>query len=139
MADPAKALKNESLKGKTVGTSLFDPISGKKIIEKDAKGWSDYEGVRYLFASPENKAAFDAEPKKHGAQPKMEALKCAVLGKTVTYASADGFADYNGVRYYTCCGGCTPMLRADPTKFVSSVSGAVQKPKPVKVTTPGGG
>lgn len=27
---------------------------------------------------------------------------------------ADGFVDYEGVRYYTCCGVCTGKAKADP-------------------------
>src|SRR5688572_22186323 len=63
--DPAKSLKSEALKGKLVGVSLFDPVSGARIIEKAAKGgFSDFDGVRFYFANADEKKAFDAEPKK---------------------------------------------------------------------------
>lgn len=132
MKDPAAALKNEKVKGKTIGVGLFDPISGKRIDEKKAKASSDYNGTRFLFESADNKAAFDLDPKKHGAMPKYESLICPIKQKTVTYATADGFVDFDGVRYYTCCGGCTPMARADAAKFIAADKKNVAPPKPVR-------
>ena len=137
MSDPVKALKNEKTKGRTVGLSMFDPVSGKKVLEPKAKGFTDYEKVRYLFVTDENKKAFDADPKKFAVAPKTEALTCPISGKAMTYASADNFVDYNGVRYYTCCPMCTPTLKADPSKFAASVAKAVQKPKAVPVVKQG--
>src|SRR6266545_7712952 len=46
--DQAKYLK--ASKGKTVGASLFDPITTKRIDPDKAASHSDYNGVRYFFA-----------------------------------------------------------------------------------------
>lgn len=132
MKDPAAVLKDEKIKGKTVGVALFDPISGKRIDEKKFKASSDFNGTRFLFESAENKAIFDLDPKKHGAMPKYESLICPIKQKVVTYATADGFVDYDGVRYYTCCGSCTPMARADGAKFIAADKKDAAKPKPVR-------
>ncbi len=48
---------------------------------------------------------------------------CAVMGGKVDIAKAtkDGlYADYNGSRYYFCCGGCPDTFKADPKKFASA-------------------
>jgi YHS domain-containing protein len=137
MANPTEALKAEMLKDKMVGVGLFDPVSGKRITEKKAKGSSDFAGVRFYFESEANKATFDAEPKKYGTAPKNEVMVCPVMGKKVTYATADSYVDYNGVRYYACCGGCSPMLKQDASKFASGVAKSVQAPKAVKAPKKG--
>ena len=128
--DPAKALKSPALKGKTAGVSLFDPVTGLRLDAKAARGGSsDFGGVRYLFASAENKKAFDAEPKKYGTSPAKEALFCPVMKHEVaSYAASGGYVDHEGVRYYVCCGGCMDGLKADPAKFVANASAAVKAP-----------
>ena len=114
--DPAAALKNEKLKGKLVGVSLFDPVSGARIEEKNAKGGSaDFNGVRYYFANADEKKEFDAEPKKFATAPKKDALFCAVMGHEVKdYASAGGYVNVGDTRYYVCCGDCLEAMKKDP-------------------------
>ena len=79
--DPAGMLKSKSLKGKTVGIFLFDPVSGKRLDAKKAEaGPSVYGGHAYYFQSADNQKAFDAAPKKFAAMPEKEALFCPVMG-----------------------------------------------------------
>lgn len=132
-ADPVKALKSENSKGKTIGLSLFDPTTGKRVDQKKAKGgFSDYEGVRFFFASEQGKSAFDADPKKYGVMPAKESLVCPVMNKKVTYTTAESYVDVKGVRYYLCCEGCEGIMKKDPSKFVGAAGKNVSTPKPVK-------
>ena len=135
--DPVKALKSDTLKGKLVGVSLFDPISGARMTEKAAKGVSsDFNGVRYYFASIDEKAKFDAEPKAFTKAPEKEALYCAVMGHELKdYATAGGYVDIENVRYYTCCMDCNAALKKDPSlaaKAKSAVKAVAAMDAPVK-------
>lgn len=130
LKDPAKALKGERVKGKTVGTGLFDPVSGIRIDLAKAAAWADHEGVRYPFSSTANRDAFQKEPKKYAVTPKQEALFCPVMSVPVaSMAKAHAFADHEGVRYYLCCGGCDSKFKANPSAFVANAKG---KTAPVK-------
>src|SRR5687768_8571554 len=54
-ADPQKHLKQSAEKKLVVGTFLYDPTTGVQIVAKDAKGNSDFAGVRYYFSSAAGK------------------------------------------------------------------------------------
>lgn len=127
--DPEKAIKAPSLKGKTFGESLFDPISNARITEKAAKASSDYNGIRYFFATTAEKETFDATPAKYTKAPAKEVLFCTVAGHAIkNYASAGGFVDIKGTRYYTCCGNCLAKLKADNSLADKTPADKVQKP-----------
>ena len=133
--NPTAVLKSDKLKGKTFGEFLFDPISNARITEKAAKASSDYKGTRYFFASVEEKATFDATPAKFTKTPAKEVLFCAVAGHAIkNYASAGGFLDINGTRYYTCCANCLAKLKADNT--LASKAPAAQLKKPSAMDAP---
>ncbi len=133
--DPNGNIAKMAKAGKTVGVSLFDPVSMKRLDAEKAKGgFSDFRGIRYYFATEDEKTAFDKEPKKYGMIPKKEALYCPVMGNPVkSYAKASGYADYEGVRYYFCCAGCDTKFAAEPAKFAESAKDHVKEP----VTMPG--
>lgn len=120
-------------KGKASGASLFDPVSGARLPhDKAIEEFSDYKGVRYLFANASNKAAFDKEPAKFGATPQKEALFCPVGKEKISgYEAATGFVDYKGVRYYTCCSGCGEEFKASPTKYVKNAEAHVKTPSAI--------
>ena len=127
--NPAKALKSAALKGKTVGVFLFDPISNARITGQTSKASSDYKGVRYLFTSTEEKATFDATPAKFLKAPTKEVLFCAVAGHAIkNYASAGGYQDINGTRYYTCCADCLAKLKADHKLATKAPESKVKNP-----------
>jgi YHS domain-containing protein len=127
--DPTTALKSDHLKGKTYGEFLFDPISNARITEKTAKASTDYKGTRYFFATAEEKTTFDASPTKFTKTPAKEVLFCAVAGHAIkNYASAGGFLDINGTRYYTCCGNCLAKLKADNTLASKAPVDQLKKP-----------
>ncbi|MBX3117447.1 MAG: YHS domain-containing protein [Fimbriimonadaceae bacterium] len=45
-------------------------------------------------------------------------ILCPVMGTVVEDKSkAVGYQDYNGKRYYFCCGSCPDEFKADPAKF----------------------
>lgn len=127
-ADPAKYLK--AAKDKTIGVFLFDPTTGLRIQPEKASGFTDYAGIRYYFASDSGKATFASNPKKYTVQPKKEALFCPVSKEAVkSYDKASGYGDYNGVRYYFCCGGCDKPFAQDPAKYAPNAAQAIQTPK----------
>lgn len=43
---------------------------------------------------------------------------CAVLGTKITPTKDTRISDYNGVRYYFCCGSCKPEFDLDPVKVI---------------------
>lgn len=128
--DPAAALKSDKLKGKTSGVFLFDPVSGARLDhDKAIKESSDFGGVRFLFASAANKAAFDKDPKKYGTLPQKEALYCAVGKEAVaSYEAASGFVDHKGVRFYMCCGGCEKDFAKAADKYADASVAYVKAP-----------
>ena len=130
--DPAKFLKQASDAGNVIGTSLFDPVSRLRQDPSKAVAWSDYKGVRFHFASAENKATFDADPTKYGTIPNKESLVCAVSGETVAdYGTSAGYADHNGVRYYACCAGCMAGLQKDIAELSKGPKVKVTAPKAI--------
>jgi YHS domain-containing protein len=132
---PAKALASKNLEGKLVGISLFDPVSGARISEKDAKGgFSDYKGTRFYFASADEKTSFDASPKKFGTAPTKEALFCPVFSAPIKdYASAGGYVDVAGTRYYVCCGSCLAKMKADAATYTVKATDKVKDPAAIDV------
>lgn len=138
--EPAKYVAARA-KGKAAGVFLFDPVTGNRIDHAKAiKEFSDYNGVRYLFASAEHKATFDKDPKKYGTLPTKEALYCSPGKEAVpTYGFSSGYVDYKGTRYYMCCAGCEKPWTQEPEKhaeasksYVKSPGIATEKPKPPK-------
>lgn len=126
---PVAALKSDDIKGKTVGTFLFDPVTGKRIVEKDSKGSTEFNGLRYLFASTANKATFDKDMKKYGTTPAKESLACPMTGEVVeTYSKASAYMDSEGVRYYLCCAGCETPFAKDMKTNAKKVAGKVTAP-----------
>jgi YHS domain-containing protein len=132
--DPKAAIKSPDVKGKTIGVSLFDPVSGLRIKPKKDTPFSDFEGVRYHFESAENKKSFDSEPKKFAGAPEKEALYCAVMDHGVaSYEAAGGYVDHEGVRYYICCAACMGKLKSDTAKYAAGASKAVKTPTTLAV------
>lgn len=132
VADPAKALKAEKVKGKTLGTFLFDPVSGQRLEANKAAATADFNGLRYPFASAANKAAFEKDAKKYAATPKMESVYCPVMKSPIASISkANSYVDHEGTRYYMCCGGCDGKFKANPAAYIGNAKDKVQAPKAV--------
>lgn len=126
--NPTKYTK--AAEGKTIGYSLFDPVSGIRVDSKKAKGTMDFGGVRYYFASEDDLAAFKADSKKYTKAPEKEVLYCAVMGHAIEdYATAGAYVDIKGIRYYTCCGDCQAEMKKAPDGFTSKVKDKVAAPK----------
>lgn len=127
--EPVSALKSDDIKGKTVGVFLFDPVTGKRIDAKAAKASTEFNGLRYLFASTANKAEFDKDMKKYGTIPAKESLACPMTGEVVeTYSKASAYMDSEGVRYYLCCAGCEAPFAKDMRGNAKKVAGKVTAP-----------
>ena len=129
--EPAKYAELRSEDKTAAGVFLFDPISGNRLKSNDAKGgYTDYKGVRYMFASKENKKKFDANMSKFGTLPKQDALYCPVAKEEVeSYAAASGYHDFEGVRYYFCCAGCEAPFKKNPKEYISNAKGHTGAPK----------
>lgn len=121
------SMKKEGIEGEF----LFDPVSGKRITSKQAKGGSmDFNSVRYLFESEANFKTFAANPKAFTAPVTKVALYCPVMGHAVkSYAESGAFADYNGTRYFLCCPDCLSAFQKEPGKFAPKAAAAVMAPK----------
>lgn len=134
--NPEGFLKTQRSAKNTVGVSLFDPVSRKRLDDSKAKATADFESIRYPFESEANRASFLANPKKFASIPSKEALYCPV-GKEVvpTYSKASDYVDYDGVRWYMCCAGCGGPFEKDPQKYL--IAGAeknIQSAKSIKAT-----
>jgi len=94
----------------------FDPVllSQGKEQKGDEKILVDHKGFKYLFASAENKAKFEKEPKRYGIQMEGE---CPVV------PGAEGnpeiFTVYNERIYIFATENCLTSFKADPKKYVN--------------------
>ncbi|HZT43848.1 MAG TPA: YHS domain-containing protein [Chthonomonadaceae bacterium] len=127
--EPAKYAKDS--KGKVIGMSLFDPVTTKRIDPDKAAGHSDVHGVRYFFASADDKKSFDKNPKKYTASPEKHVLYCPVNNQAVaSYAAASDYSDVKGTRYYFCCAGCKPAFDKDPDKYLKGIDEKIKAQQP---------
>ncbi len=125
-AKPEEFFKQAEEKQAVVGVSLFDPISHKRVTEEDAKATFDYNGVRWLFQSQENRAEFESSPELYAASPSRHSLTCPVMGsKMESPAQAEGYMDHKGVRWYFCCGGCDVSFASNPDHWAEKHKDAV--------------
>lgn len=127
--EPAKYAAQRA-KGTASGAFLFDPVTGARLNhDKAIHEFSDYNGVRFMFASAENKAVFDMDPKKYGALPVKEALYCSPGKEAVpSYGFSSGYVDHKGVRYYMCCAGCEKPWAKEPDKHAEASKAYVKMP-----------
>lgn len=77
-----------------------------------------------------DKASIDTAGENNSDAPEVEAelvefrnndgeLVCPVMGDVIGSADeAFAFQDYEGTRYYFCCGMCPDSFEADPDKYV---------------------
>lgn len=132
--EPAKFVKKASEGKAAIGFFLFDPVSGLRLEFKEAPAnFTDYKGTRYFFENADNKKAFEGMKEKFATAPEKEVLKCSVVGHDFEgYAGAGAFADYEGVRYYFCCGDCLANFKKEPAKYAGPVQSKVQAPKALR-------
>lgn len=45
---------------------------------------------------------------------------CAVMGEPMADVSTKGYHDYNGARYWFCCGGCDATFKKEPLKYLEA-------------------
>lgn len=120
--DPAKYVKEFKNEG-LIGLAQFDVIARRRIDPKKATFYSDFNHVRYYFFTEENKKAFDADPKKASATPTKEVIdKCPVMGSEINVAKTPDYTDFEGVRYYFCCAGCSGTFAKDPAKYAQKTN-----------------
>lgn len=132
--DPEGTLKETAGKGLLVGTSLFDPVSGARIKETSDEPSSIYKGVKYFFANAGEKTTFDAAPARYTTAPAKELLHCPMQNADIkSYASAGGYVDYGGVRYYVCCADCLSMMHKDPASHTSAFADKATTAKPEEI------
>jgi YHS domain-containing protein len=135
IADPETMLKAAHDKDLMVGTCLFDPVSGARVVAKDDTPLTRRITTTFYFTSTDDKAKFDADPDKYMKAPDKELLHCPVLDSDIKdYASAGGFVDYKGVRYYVCCTDCLATIRKDPAKYADKFADKASACKPENQT-----
>lgn len=118
---PDKFLATQAKAGNTVGVSMFDVVSRRRIDAAKAPSFSDVGGIRYPFESKDNAMVFLAAQEKLSVAPKKEALYCPVMKQPIASASkAWGYVDHEGVRWYLCCAGCEGPFTKDPASFVTA-------------------
>lgn len=118
---PAKFLETQARAKKTAGVFLFDPVSRQRLELGKAFETADYAGIRYPFASMENKTKFVANPNSFAKLPEKEALYCPVGKEAVpSYSKASDYVDHDGVRWFMCCAGCGAPFEKEPTKYLVS-------------------
>lgn len=126
-AKPAEHLKKAAEAKKVIATSLFDPVTGRRLEKDGIEGTFDYQGVRWQFSSTDSLDAFKKEPKTYAKLPEKEALFCPVMKSEIASPSeAVAYEDYEGVRYYICCGGCVGKFAGDPAKFAPNAASYVK-------------
>jgi YHS domain-containing protein len=117
---------------RVIGAFLFDPTTGMRIEPKNAKGSTDYAGLRYWFSTADGMKAFNANPGQYVLNVKSETLTCPVSGKKLaSYHEAGGYKVYEGVAYYFCCGDCMATFGKDPGKFVAKSKSELRAPQAV--------
>ena len=126
MKDPKAAIAKATKANKAIGAFQYDPVSGGKIDGKKAAASSDYKAIRYYFANADEKKSFDAEPTKYLAEVKSAAYFCPVMNHATEPTKAGAFVDYNGTRYFLCCGGCLASFKKDPAKFAANAASATK-------------
>jgi len=120
---------SKAKEGKTIGVFLFDPVSGMRVDSKKGKGPIDYKGVRYYFSNDANLATFKGDSAKFATAPEKEVLYCSVMKHGIeNYDTAGAYGDYEGVRYYFCCGDCLAAMKKDAAGVAKGVANKVTKP-----------
>ncbi len=59
---------------------IVDPVCGKVLTEREAKGAAFYNGRIYYFCSIEHRDVFNADPARYACNVKAMALKVGVMG-----------------------------------------------------------
>lgn len=120
VGSPETHIAKRRLAGDTVGVSLFDPVTRKRLDLTKAQATSDFEGLRYPFAREEDRRSFELNPKRFVA-PAKEALFCPVGREAIpTHSKASDYRDHDGVRWYFCCAGCDDSFVKDPAKYLDA-------------------
>lgn len=115
--NPERFLKKDS--GSIIGWSVFDVVSKRPIDPEKAKAHTEYEGIRYFFASEENRSLFDKNPKQYAKAPDNEYVEVAVLD-TVSWKDLKGYVEHQGARYYVCDDHCFDEFAKNPTEFAKN-------------------
>ena len=85
---------------------------GAKVIETQSSGQESAPNQTSNDSGASNAAAVVDFTNEKGQ------IVCPVSGDTIADKSkAAGFEDYNGKRYYFCCGMCPPEFKKDPAKW----------------------
>jgi YHS domain-containing protein len=132
--EPSKYVLKAAKEGKAIGYFLFEPTTGAKLDSKKLPTlYADHKGVRYFFASADNKKAFDADHARFDKPITKEVMYCSVMDHAIDGVGAAGsYADFEGVRYYFCCMDCNAAFKKEPTKYAESVKGKIQESKATK-------
>lgn len=127
LENPRGAIQRSALADRTVGVFLFDPVSMERILPEDSEMYADHRGIRYFFETEESRSLFVSSPQRYSAYPDREALHCPVMDVPLpSYASASGYRDFEGVRYYFCCPGCDGAFDESPETYAAKAADYVR-------------
>lgn len=126
LRDPKPLLVEAVKEKRTVGTFIYDPVTGLRINGAKAPEYMDYASIRYFFNSKEEKKAFDTNPGAYVSDIKSEAYFCPVSKHSTSWQNAAGFADYHSVRYFLADADSVKAFKADPAKYVDNAKGATR-------------
>jgi YHS domain-containing protein len=96
----------------------LDPVilvTGKEVFGKSALSVV-HDGLMYLFATPDNKAAFEKAPERYAVQ---QHGACARMGGTVT-GNPELFTLHEGRIYLFGSEECLKRFRATPSSFINT-------------------
>ena len=119
-ADPKAAIDAASKAERVAGTSLYDPVSGKRLSANLVRGgYAVHHAIRYAFENPRNRNAFQTEPAKY-TERMVEVMYCPVMDvPLVNLYGTSGFVDVDGMRVYLCCDMCLGKMRRSPSTYAA--------------------
>ncbi|MDE2126954.1 MAG: YHS domain-containing protein [Armatimonadetes bacterium] len=132
-ANPTKYIKAAAKTRNVIGASLFDPVTTARVLPDKAVAHADYGNVRYFFASKDDLATFNKDPKKYTVTPKSEVLYCAVMNQKIASSDkASNYSDLKGVRYYFCCTSCKAPFDKNPSQYTDGLDARIKAATPSK-------
>lgn len=113
----------DAIKAKrTVGTFIYDPVTGMRIDGAKAPEYTDYASIRYFFNSKDEKKTFLANPKNYVSDVKIEAYFCPVTKVATDWDHAAAFADFHGIRYFLADAESWKKFKAGPASYIENAA-----------------
>ena len=99
---------------RTLPVDPVELIAGREVPGK-AELAVEHEGIGYLFATPESKAAFEKEPTKYEV---LDGGACGRMGALSGLGDARRYAVHEGRIFFFASDGCRAGFLKDPAKHI---------------------